>query len=153
MNNKQICTQAVHAINNDPNISEYATTPVGKTAMREAVREVARTVESFAERSAADSEAFRVELSADLTELQSGTARISELNAEFESSSVLDEDKLDEYFSLEAQLEALAKKVYDKEARIPAILADLDDPLSALARLERKYPRIQKSYLARFPGQ
>lgn len=153
MNNAMTITQAVDGVLNNQAVGVYALTPDGKEAMRETVRELNRAVTTHAERQAADAEAFHSDLNAKLCELQAKTARLAELNVEFETSSVLDEGKLDEFFSAEAQVEYLATQVFQMEGRIASIVSDLEDPVGSLSRLEGKYPRVKRQYLVRFPIQ
>ncbi|MFC0248271.1 hypothetical protein ACFFIO_07130 [Citricoccus parietis] len=151
MNSAVTINQAIDTVLNNQAVGVYAQTPDGKKAMQETIRDLNRAVTAHADRQAADAVAFHADLNGKLGELQAKTARIAELNAEFDGSAVMDEAKLDEFFGLEASVEYLAKQVFQMEGRIANILTDLEDPVGSLSRLEGKYSRIKRQYLVRFP--
>lgn len=139
--------QSTDAAENDQEISVYALTVDGKKALTTAVRDMASIASRHSERQTEDAKAFYADISGEQAELVALTSRVKQLGREIEGSAASDTAKLDEFFELEAQVEAVAGRVFNKEGRIASIIADLTDPVASLANLEMKYPTLRRHYL------
>jgi hypothetical protein len=146
----QRISEAMYECDNNPDIAVLTLTQDGRKAMQETASVIRDAVTRFSNRLADDANTFADGLTGDVKRLQALTSRAREVSDEMESSSELGNGLVDELFVIESELNLLAQKVMAKEARMEAMLADLDDPVSALDRLEAKYPTVRRPYLAAF---
>lgn len=140
----------INAINNDQGLGVYRLTPDGKKAERSALSLMTESVVTHSNRLAEDAAVFADGLKSEMDQLETLRNQVHALAGQIEGNSALDNAAVDELFAVESELNLLAQSVFAKSARIEAMVADLEDPVTALDRIEAKYPVIGKNYLEPF---
>lgn len=141
---------AVHDLNNDQEIGIYRLTPNGKDALRDTVAELTQGVQSWSQRQATNASEFLLEIEPEINQMINQKTALKQLIQEMHDTDGAQEDLQSRYFELEAQINQLSARVFNKQPRIQPIIDDLMDPVGSFSRAQTKFPTLRKPYLAAF---